>query len=119
MHESSYVDREGRQFAVLLPDDVPDSQAHQGMPLGPPPLDTLNLPVQIEVRLNNELFNRRIFTYDEAKRRMHELQASIVAACKVDAMDVLALYNAPSLDEVDLAILTASREDDPNGIPEG
>lgn len=122
MREASYTDMQGRQWAVLLPDDVPDSEAFRGLPIGPPPLELLDLPFAIEVRLHNELFNRRIFTARDARARVHEISAAIASACRLDAMTMLALFDAPSIgdlvdsyEETEGAILAATREDDPDG----
>lgn len=100
MREASYQDIHGRWYAVLLPDDVPDEEAYRGLPIGPPPLEALGLPFEIEVRLHNELYNRRIFTERDARSRAHEISAAIASACRLDAMTVQALFSAPSIDEL-------------------
>lgn len=103
MREASYTDLQGRQWAVLVPDDVPDSEAYRGLPLGPPPLESLGLPATIEIRLHNELYARRLFTEHDARARVHEISAAISAACRLDAMTVQALFSAPTADELSLA----------------
>lgn len=98
MREATYVDPDGRFLAVLLPDDVPDSEAYRGLPIGPPPLDALGLALPLEVRLSNELFHRRILTEDDARRRPGEIAEAVRAALKLDAMTIAALYRAPAIE---------------------
>lgn len=90
MREASYTDAVGRRWAVLLPDDLPDSDARLGFPLGPPALGRLGLPEDLEVRLHNELFARRIFTEADV-RRTSDIIAALQAAYKVEAMTILEL----------------------------
>lgn len=88
-----YIDHDGRLWARGLPDDVPDSQAKVGVPLGPPPLTSLGLPKQIEIRLHNQLYNRHILTERDARTRFNEVRAALQAALGVDAAAILAVYS--------------------------
>lgn len=92
MRIASYTDDEGRRWAVQLPDGVPDSDAKLGLPLGPPPLASLGLPKETEIRLHNQLFDRRIFTAKDAKRRRQDVFAALQNAFSVDAGRVIDLY---------------------------
>lgn len=92
MREVSYEDTEGRRWMVLLPAGVPDSQAHYGLPVGPPPVDALGLPPDIAVRLHNQLFERRIFTARQARADVPGLLAAIRSALRLSAEGVIALY---------------------------
>lgn len=98
MREAVWVDGDGRQYAVLLPDEVPDSEAYRGLPLGPPPLEALGLPHAMMVRLHQELFYRRMLTEADARRRPQDITAALMAAFKVDATTIAALYAAPPID---------------------
>lgn len=92
MREASYADEEGRQFLVALPDGFSDSDAALGVLVGPPPLGSLKLPMEIEVRLNNQLFARGIFTYAQARNRRQDLFGAWQAALRVDCDRVAMIY---------------------------
>lgn len=99
MRRVDWTDGDGRKYAVMLPEDVPDDQARFGLPVGPPPLEPLGLPHALMVRLHNELHAREVFTEEDARRRPGDISAAIQHALKLDAMDVQALYAAPPIDE--------------------
>ena len=92
MREMSYTDDEGRQWAVSLPDGVPESDAPLGIPLGPPSLAPLGLPLDVEVRIHNQLFARRLFTPRDVKTRRMEILGALQAALRVDIVAIAALY---------------------------
>lgn len=92
LRRTTYTDEEGRIRAVLLPEGELNINAHMGIPVGPPSLVTLGLPLDVEVRLNNELFYRGILTAQDATRRRPEIVAAIQSAFKVDAEKVVVLY---------------------------
>ena len=92
MRETKYVDPQGRYHAVLLPDGAPDSDASMGIPLGPPSLAALNLPESLEVLLHNQLYSRRIFTWQDAKKRRQDVVGALQGALKIDAERILELY---------------------------
>lgn len=85
MRELEHTDREGRRFVVWLPEGVPDSEADKGIRVGPPDLAALGLPLSLEVRLNRELYARRLFRLADVKARRGEVQAALMAALAVDA----------------------------------
>ena len=92
MKRVAYTDRAGRQWATMLPDGKPDSDASTGIPLGPPSLEALKLPKELEVRLHNQLFEREIFTAQDAKRRGKELQAALKVALRVNVARLREVY---------------------------
>lgn len=92
MREANYRDRQGRQFLVLLPDGVADEDSRMGLPVGPPPLGHLDLPLEVEVRLNNQLFARGIFTWADAKARRQDIFAAWQAALATDCDRVVMAY---------------------------
>ncbi len=96
MREASYTDEEGRQWAVTLPDDAPESDAALGFPLGPPSLEPLGLPLDVEVRMHNQLFGRRLFTRRDVKGRRMEILGAVQAALKVDVVAIANLYLEPA-----------------------
>lgn len=88
----TYTDEEGRKKVVLLPNDSLEADPSMGVPVGPPTLENLNLPKEIEVRLNNELFNRNILTAQDALKHRGEILYAVQAALKIDANSVLDMY---------------------------
>lgn len=92
LRKVSYTDSDGRKHMALLPAEIPDTEAEKGVPLGPPPLEGLNLPNEIEIRLHNELFHRGIFTPKDALLRRSEIVSALQAALKVDAGKIVDLY---------------------------
>lgn len=93
-----YEDPEGRKWLRGLPDGVPDTQAVIGVPIGPPPLAALGLPLQIEVRLHNQLYARGLYTEREARSKLPDLQSAISSALRVDANELLKVYQGAALD---------------------
>jgi hypothetical protein len=98
LREVSWTDAFGRHWATLIPIDEPDSAARTGLPLGPVPLDGLNLPLPFEVALHNELFARRLFTFADASARdgRQRLQEAIAAAVKIGAHELYEHYRRES-----------------------
>lgn len=92
MKEVTYTDREGRRWRRLLPDNEPDSRASLGIPAGPPPLERLRLPLEIEIRLHNELHDRGMFAQSDLARRGDELRAAVQAALRLDVQKLQECY---------------------------
>lgn len=90
--EATWTDDEGRHWVTLIPDNAPDDHAPMGVPVGPEPLDALDLPLDFAVRLHNQLHARRIFGFDEAVRRPNDIAQAVRAAVKVDAHRIIDLY---------------------------
>lgn len=88
----NYEDTKGRLSIREIPDDKPLAHARYGVLVGPPDLSSLNLPEEVEVRLNNELFNRGLLTLSDARRRPAELEAALKAALKLDVQALMAAY---------------------------
>ena len=92
MIQHECADREGRRFRVLLPEGVPDTEADKGVRIGPPDLDTLGLPLTVEIRLNHELFARGLFREVDIRRRPQDVVGALMAALAVDAGRIRDLY---------------------------
>lgn len=92
MRKVIYETPEGHKYKVLLPDDAPDSHAEFGVVIGPPDLSELGLPLELEVRLNNALFNRGLLTLQDVRRRRLELIAAWQSVLAVDANKIMELY---------------------------
>lgn len=92
MKEASYTDEKGRKWATQLPDNAVDVDAEMGIPLGPPSLEGLHLPEELEVRLHNQLFARRIFTHSQAESNKLGIQAAMQAVLKLDILHIVTIY---------------------------
>lgn len=92
MRQVTYTDPDGRKKMVFLPEEAPESEANKGIPIGPPSLALLGLPIEIEVRLNNELFNRGIITQKDALRSREQITRAVQSVLKVDANNILMQY---------------------------
>lgn len=92
LRQATWTDADGRRWRVYLPDGVPEADAVKGIPIGPPPLESLGLPRAQEVRLHNQLYDRQLFTAQDVKRRRQEVMGAILATFKVDAGRVISLY---------------------------
>lgn len=86
------IEKLGKKYKVIVPDDSPSEMWVYGIPVGPPDLSSLGLPPSIEVRLHNELYNRGLIQKIDVQRRMPELVAACMAAFKVDAQILAELY---------------------------
>lgn len=92
MKKVDYTDDNGRRHRVMVPDDCPDDMYPAGIPVGPPSLEPLGLPPEIEVRLHNQLHSRGLFTVRDALRRPGDLQGALQAALKLDVQTLQKLY---------------------------
>lgn len=88
--DRDYEDAEGYWWRVRVPADCDDPS--MGIPIGPPDLTALGLPPDLQRRLHNQLWSRRLFTRRDLRGRMREVQAALQATYKVDAQVVTALY---------------------------
>lgn len=95
MRQVSYEDDKGRLWMVSLPDNVPDSDASMGIPIGPPPLESLGLPEDIEVALHNQLFHRGLLTAKDLKKRRGEIISALIHSLSVTGRAIMQLYLDP------------------------
>lgn len=86
------IEKLGRKYKVLVPDDAAEELWQYGVVIGPPDLSRLGLPPSIEVRLHQELYVRGLITKVDVQRRGSELVAALQAALKVDAQLIATLY---------------------------
>lgn len=98
MRRASYEDSDGRKWAVWLPEGVDDSDASMGLPLGPPSLESLGLPLELEVRLHNNLFDSGLFTWADVKHRRQHLVSAIRAMLSPTTEHLLTLYYEAGLE---------------------
>lgn len=92
LKQVEYSDVAGRHWARMLPNSEPNSRAGIGIPVGPPPLDSLDLPEDLQTRLHNELYARGILTLDQALTNRREIQAAMMAAFRLDVDRIIACY---------------------------
>ncbi len=92
MKKTTYKDNDGRNWWVYLPDNAPSNEANTGIPIGPPSLEDLEIPKSFEVALHNQLFNRKIFTSADIKRRRADVVSAIRSAYKTDSETLYAHY---------------------------
>lgn len=89
----TWQDEAGRRWRSLLPPEADDAEAPAGIPAGPPSLNQLNLPLEISVRLHNELEARGLYTWDDVRRQGRTaVQAAVAAALRLDVELVQACY---------------------------
>lgn len=94
LRQIEYKDFDGRLSRRLIPVGAPDYDASVGIVVGPPPLGVLDLPLSLEVALNNELYARGLFTERDITKRRNEAIAAVMAACRVDVERILASLHA-------------------------
>lgn len=96
LRQVSYTDELGRRWVTRIPSGAPDSEASIGIPVGPPPLDELGLPDELQTALHNQLVDRGILTSADVRRKgLQELHSALMAALKLDANRIAALFSAP------------------------
>ena len=92
MKQIEYTDMLGRKTLVALPDDVPDSDGYMGIVIGPPSLDALGLPPDVQTRIHNELYYRRLFSVKDVNARSVDVASALMAALKVDVAAIKNIY---------------------------
>lgn len=91
MKTIEYRDEDGRKFLVKVPEDCQD-MPEAGIRMGPPDLDSLRLPMEYEVKLNNQLYDRKLFTLADVRRRPEEVKAALQAILRLDVLQIISLY---------------------------
>lgn len=92
MRDVDYTDDEGRIWRVRVPDDCPADRYAEGIAIGPPALASLGLPLDVEVRLHNQLHARKLLTRRDVLRRPADVYAALQAAYRVDMQTLQMLY---------------------------
>lgn len=92
MRRVVFEDAKGRKFLTEIPDDAPDTHAKMGVRIGPPELSSVGLPLAVEVRLNNALFARGLFTKSDLRGKKQELFAALQSAYATDVQVLDTLY---------------------------
>lgn len=96
LRQVSWTDDLGRKWVSRIPEGAADDEAPRGIPYGPPPLDDLGLPDELQTRLHNQLVDRGLLTPADLRRKgVGEVASALMAALRVDAGRVAALFSAP------------------------
>ncbi len=101
MRRTEYEDSDGRMWLVSLPDGALDSDASMGLIVGPPSLEPLGLPLEIEVTLHNTLFARKLFTLRDVRTRRNEIFRALQSALKVPTYRIVELYQDEAKQELE------------------
>lgn len=93
MESREYTDANGRRWAVMVPDGCPDNMTRSGVPIGPPSLTRLGLPLEVEVRMHNQLLERGILTKRDFEARPRDVMAALQATYRVDLATLHTIYH--------------------------
>lgn len=86
-----YLDSEtGRLYLMEIPEDQSDEMARFGIVLGPPDLN-IDLGGFL-TRVHNELYYRKIFTFEDCRRRPMDVASAVQHAAKLDAQVITEAY---------------------------
>ncbi len=85
--ERQHTDDAGRNWTMLVPEH--ETNVALGISLGPPDTTELGLPEEFAVRLHNQLNQRRVFTFEDGKHRINEIEAALKAALRVDVRKIM------------------------------
>jgi hypothetical protein len=113
LSQVTYTNEKGMKKVVLLPEgsfEIPS----KGIPVGPPSLEELGLPVEIETRINNELYSRNILTAQDALKKRAEIVYAIQAALRVDADGILGIYLGGSYQNARMEKQEVAKVNEPN-----
>jgi|TARA_Y100000310_G_scaffold15622_1_gene15676 hypothetical protein len=86
-----HEDEEGRKYLVELPEEYQD-MPESGVVIGPPDLSVLELPIEYEVKLNNQLFDRKLFKLVDVRRRPDDIASALKAVLRLDVQKITNLY---------------------------
>lgn len=95
MHRLNYEDPHGYWWVMELPDNVAGNtpeEVARGIVVGPPDLMDLDLPLEVEHRLNIALYSRGLITKEDMQARPNEILAALQSALQVDAARVMQCY---------------------------
>lgn len=92
MRRVAYKDTAGRWSVREVPDSAPDDHAAYGILVGPPDVSSLNLPEEVETRLNNELYARGLITARDVRSKSEQLRNAIQSALRLDVQNLMTCY---------------------------
>jgi len=87
---------DGRWFRVEVPLECPEEEYKFGIIIGPPDLDFAlqerGWPEDLRIRLHNQLFSRKLFTYRDVARHPQDLEGALKSVLKMDMGKLQELY---------------------------
>ena len=93
MKKVEYVDELGRYYLMHLPDDVPDTEAGIGVPIGPPDVvDVLDLGEPYATKLHNELYRNKLWTLTDVRKDTKKLFGLLQRLLKIDVHMIINAY---------------------------
>lgn len=96
MREVEWRDLEGRRWVSLLPDNLPDSMAREGLRLGPISLAPMGLALKHEVMLHNELVSRHILTLADALNNRQTVEGAVRSVIRAGAHEIIECFREAS-----------------------
>lgn len=85
--------KDGFLFDVIVPEGSPAKHTEFGVRVGPPDLSNLGLPKEVERRLNNALYARKLFTVRDVKNRRQDVVSAWQAVLAVDVSRIVETYS--------------------------
>lgn len=86
-----YKDEKGRKYQVEVPPEY-EWEPETGIIIGPPDFESLGLPEELEIKLNNQLYDRKLFTWSDVRRRPEEIRAALKAVFRVSEAAIVRIY---------------------------
>lgn len=90
MKQLLYIDKEGYKWISQLPDTASIDEISQGVLIGPP--EFRNYQKEFAIKLHNELFDRGIYTYLQAKANRQGIMQAIQSVLKFSAIAIEGEY---------------------------
>ena len=90
------IEKMGKKYKAIAPDDSTEGTWQYGIIIGPPDLSGHGLPPSIEVRLHNELFVRGVITNRDLRTHPNDLHGALIASLKVDVQRIAQIYEEMS-----------------------
>ena len=91
MNRVEHTDENGRMYLVMVGDD---GNISSGTIIGPPDVvDLLELPEETAIRLHNELFRRKLFSYKDVSKHPLEIQGALQKVLRLDAATITTAYH--------------------------
>jgi hypothetical protein len=89
VRQAEWRDVQGRRWVALVPEDWPDSMAHEGLQYGPVSLEPLGLPLKYEVMLHNDLVARGVLTVADAEKNLEAVMGAVRSVIKAGAHEIV------------------------------
>jgi hypothetical protein len=84
---------DGRKVKAFVPDNAEEYEYSRGVVIGPPDLSSLGLPIEIETRLNDELYARGLIGINDVRKNRQEVLYALQTALAVTVERIMECYN--------------------------